>query len=252
MENMHHGASAAGWEIAGAVLMVAWMVVMWAAVAVLAFAIRGQVRPWMYRTSLGVIALGVIAQIGHFQEHIAQAGYWIAHSNAPAWMTPWGTGLANGFGQVDTSKPTLGMEILHLVGNFHFLAGLVGVALITHRALESKARKWGRMGVLMQGIHGIEHIALTVSVLLGAKAFGLSTWFGLLDPGPGLWTYRVWWHFFANVIGTTIFAMALFHLWRERATIEATFGAPATGSAGQPESVQAEGAGSAGTPVPVG
>ncbi|MFG1794086.1 DUF6008 family protein [Nocardia sp. NPDC049149] len=223
MENMHHGAGAAGWEIAGAVLMVAWMVVMWAAVAVLIVGLRKQVRPWMYKTSLGVIALGVIAQIGHFQEHVLQAGYWIGHNNSPAWMTPWGTGLANGFGAVDPSNKTLGMEILHLVGNFHFLAGLVGVALITHRAIESQARKWARMGVVMQGIHGLEHVALTVSVLLGYKAIGLSTWFGLLDPGPGLWTYRVWWHFLANVIGTTIFALALINLWRERATIEATF-----------------------------
>ncbi|WP_280432459.1 DUF6008 family protein [Nocardia brasiliensis] len=226
MENMHHGAGATGWEIAGAIAMLAWMVVMWAAVAVLIVAMRRGVRPWMYRASLGVIGLGVLAQIGHFQEHVLQVGYWLGHPNSPAWMTPWGTGLANGFGQVDTSKPTLGMEILHLAGNFQFLAGLVGVALITHRALESKARKWGRMGVLMQGIHGLEHIALTVSVALGAKAIGLSTWFGLLDPGPGLWTYRVWWHFAANVVGTTIFVLALIHLWRERATIEATFRTP--------------------------
>ncbi|MFE7744674.1 DUF6008 family protein [Nocardia sp. NPDC057455] len=220
---MNHTAEATGLEILGAILMVAWMVVMWAAVGVLVVALRKPLRPWMFRTALGVVALGVVAQIGHFQEHVAQVGYWIQHPNSPAWMTPWGTGLANGFAQVDHMKPALGMEILHLVGNFHFLAGLVGVALITHHALESKARKWGRMGVLMQGIHGLEHLALTLTVAFGTKAIGLSTIFGLLDPGPGAATYRIWWHFLANVIGTTIFALALYHLWRERAMIEAGY-----------------------------
>ncbi|WP_174189575.1 DUF6008 family protein [Nocardia barduliensis] len=224
---MNHAAEATGLEILGAILMVAWMVVMWAAVAVLVVALRRPLRPWMFHTALGVIALGVIAQIGHFQEHVAQVGYWIQHPNSPAWMTPWGTGLANGFAQVNHMKPALGMEILHLVGNFHFLAGLVGVALITHHAVESKARKWGRMGVLMQGIHGLEHLALTLTVAFGTKAIGLSTIFGLLDPGPGAATYRIWWHFLANVIGTTIFALALYHLWRERATIAAAFRDPA-------------------------
>ena len=146
------------------------------------------------------------------------------HPNAQPWMTPWGTGLANGFGQVDMSKPSLGMEILHFTGNLIFLAGLVGVMLITRRAVATKARRWGRMGVWMQGIHGLEHLALMLSVWLGApRAIGLSTWFGLLEPGPGLWTYRVWWHFIANVIGSMIFAMAVYHLWRERTVVAATY-----------------------------
>ncbi|RDI49939.1 DUF6008 family protein [Nocardia mexicana] len=221
---MEHTAEASGWAIAGAIGMVLLMVVMWAGVAVLFVGLRKPLRPWMFWTGAGVVILGVFAQIGHFQEHVLQAGYWIGHPNAPAWMTPWGTSLANGFGQVNHAKPTLGMEILHLVGNFHFLAGLAGVALLTHHALQSKARRWGRMGVLMQGIHGLEHVALTLSVLLGSKAIGLSTIFGLLDAGPGLWTFRVWWHFLANVLGTSIFAMALYYLWRERATITASYG----------------------------
>jgi hypothetical protein len=76
------------------------------------------------------------------------------------------------------------------------------------------------MGVWMQGIHGLEHVALTLSVALGAKqAIGLSTWFGLLQPGPGLWTYRIWWHAIANLVGSAIFAVALYHAWRERRVI---------------------------------
>ena len=222
MGQMSHSVSA--WDTTGAILLLLWAVVMWTAVGILAYANRGPVKRWLFHGSVGVILLGIVGQVGHFQEHVAQAGYWVGHPNAQPWMTPWGTGLANGFGRVDMSKPTLGMEILHLIGNFIFLAGLAGIMVITWRAQRTRARKWGKMGVWMQGIHGLEHLTLTLSVAFGAKqAIGMSTWFGLMDPGPGLWTYRIWWHAIANAVGTTIFAIALYHLWRERATVSAAY-----------------------------
>ncbi len=222
------GSAATGWDTAGAVLLVLWAVGMWAAVGVLARAGRGPVRPWQFNGCVAVIGLGVIGQIGHIQEHIAQAAYWVFHPGSPGWMTPWGTGLAAGLQQLLPGRPTFGMEFLHLTGNFIFLAGLVGVMLITRRALGTTSRRWARMGVWMQGLHGLEHLALTLSIALGApRAIGFSTWFGLMDPGPGLWTYRVWWHFIANVLGTAVFAVALYHLWRERRVVQATYTAPA-------------------------
>ncbi|WP_443333935.1 DUF6008 family protein [Streptomyces sp. CB02414] len=223
-------------ETWGAVVFIGWAVVMWAAVVVLAFANRGPVRPWLFRTAVVLIGLGVIGQVGHFQEHVAQAGYWVANPYAPAWMTPWGDGLARGMGQVDPAKPALGMEILHLTGNFVFLAGLVGIVQITRRATgHLKSRKWGRMGVWMQGLHGLEHVVLTVSVALGAsRAVGLSTWFGAIDPGPALVTYRVWWHFVANLIGTAILAVAVYHLWRERRAVRAGYEEGREGDGGGP------------------
>jgi len=76
----------------------------------------------------------------------------------------------------------------------------------------------------MQGLHGLEHLVLTLSIAFGApRAIGLSTFFGLLDPGPGLTAYRVWWHFVANVLGSVVFGLALYHLWRERRAVRATF-----------------------------
>ncbi|WP_255306577.1 DUF6008 family protein [Streptomyces sp. Wb2n-11] len=206
----------------GAVLFVGWAVVMWAAVVVVAYANRGPVRPWLFKTSVAVIGLGVVGQIGHFQEHVVQAGYWVANPYSPAWMTPWANSIVRGMGQIDPTKPALGMEILHLTGNFIFLAGLVGIVQITRRATGAlKSRKWAKMGVWMQGIHGIEHIVLTLSVALGAsRAIGLSTWFGAIDPGPALVTYRVWWHFVANLIGTAILAAALFYLWKEKKAVK--------------------------------
>jgi hypothetical protein len=210
-------------DTAGAVILVLWAVVMWAAVGVLWMASRRPVSTLLFDACVGVIGLGVIGQIGHAQEHFAQVGMWVAHPNSPPGMTPWGDGLAAGFGQIAPMNKTLGMEILHLVGNFIFLAGLAGIMVITRRALQTKTRRWGRMGFWMQFIHGLEHLSLTVSVAFGARAIGLSTFFGLLPDGPGLWTYRVWWHFIANVVGSMIFAIALRHLWRERRQIEASF-----------------------------
>lgn len=213
-------------DTVGAVLFIGWAVAMWAAVAVLAVGNRREVKPWLYKVAVGLVGVGVVGQIGHFQEHVTQAGYWIAHPYAPAWMTPWADSFARGMGQVDAGKPALGMEILHLVGNFIFLAGLVGIVQITHRvAGQLKARKWARMGVWMQGIHGIEHIVLTASVALGAsRAIGLSTWFGAIEPGPALATYRVWWHFVANAVGTVILGIAVYHLWKEKRAVRESFG----------------------------
>lgn len=204
--------------------MLGWALAMWAAVAILAFANHRAARPWVFQGAVGVIGVGLIGQVGHLQEHVAQAAYWVGHPNAKPWMTPWGTGLAKGFGQVDSSKQSLGMEILHLTGNFLFLAGLAGVMVITWRARQTRARRWGKMGVWMQGIHGLEHLALTLSIAFGAdRAIGLSTWFGTLPNGPGLWTYRIWWHAIANLIGSVIFAGAAYHLWQERAIVQAGY-----------------------------
>jgi hypothetical protein len=215
--------SMSGWDTAGAALLVLWALAMWAAVGVLAYANRGPVRPWVYRGALLVIGLGVAGQLGHVQEHVAQVGYWLGHPDAPAWMTPWGTGLADGLQVLLPDRPTFGMELLHLTGNFVFLAGLAGVVVVTHRATRTRARRWAKMGVWMQGLHGLEHLVLTLSVAFGSRAIGLSTFFGLVDPGPGLTTYRVWWHFTANVVGSIIFGLALYHLWRERRAVRATY-----------------------------
>jgi hypothetical protein len=213
-----------GWDTAGAVLLVLWALAMGTAVGVLAYANRGPVRPWVYRGAVTVIGFGVLGQLGHVQEHVAQAGYWLGHPNAPAWMTPWGSGLANGLQMVLPGRPTFGMELLHLTGNFLFLAGLAGVMVITRRARGTRTRRWAKMGVWMQGLHGLEHLVLTLSIALGApRAIGLSTFFGLVDPGPGLTTYRVWWHFTANVLGSIVFGLALYHLWRERREVRAGF-----------------------------
>ncbi|HEX5404602.1 MAG TPA: DUF6008 family protein [Pseudonocardiaceae bacterium] len=217
------GMSGMGIDAAGAFLLFLWAVGMWVAVGALHIANRRR-RTWVYGATVSVIVLGVLGQLGHLQEHVAQTGYWVLHPEAPGWMTPWGTALSMGFQTVDPGRATLGMEMLHFVGNCIFLAGMAGIMVITTRARATKARRWAKMGVWMQGIHGLEHLSLMLSIWLGAKhAIGLSTWFGLLGAGPGATTYRVWWHFIANVIGTIIFAIALYHLWQERRIVQAGY-----------------------------
>ena len=221
------GNHASSGDTIGAIALLGLALVMWGAIAGLAVANRRRVRPWTYQATAGLIVVGLVGQVGHVQEHVAQVGYWVGHPDAPGWMTPWGSSLARGFGRVDTTKPSLGMEILHLTGNLVFLAGLVAAMLITRRARATRARRWARMGTWMQGLHGLEHLSLTLSVALGApRAVGVSTWFGVMHPGPGLWTYRIWWHFIANVVGTVIFATAAWHLWKERRLIAASFPEP--------------------------
>jgi hypothetical protein len=226
-----HAMHASPQNIIGALLLLGWAVVMWAAVFALMVANRsGRRGAQVYRGASTLVIVGVLGQLGHLQEHIAQVGYWVQHPNSKPWMTPWGDGLAMGFGRVDTGRPGLGMEILHFVGNMIFLAGMTGVLVLTARARNVKARTWGRMGVWMQGLHGLEHLSLMLSVWLGAtRPIGVSTWFGVMHPGPGLWTYRIWWHFVANVLGSVIFAGALWHVWAERRAIQESFaGAPVT------------------------
>jgi hypothetical protein len=217
---VHHQTGYSTQDMMGAIGLLFVAVAMWAGVLLVFLkGRRGSARAvWAGGGTL--VALGVAVQLGHLSEHTAQLGYWAGHRNSPAWMTPWANGLARGFGRVDPSKPTLGMEILHFIGNMAFLAGLVGLLMLTRRSPQLKARKWARMGVWMQGLHGLEHLSLMVSVWAGApRAIGVSTGFGLVDPGPGLWTYRIWWHFVANVIGSVVFGVGVWHFWRERQAV---------------------------------
>jgi len=221
---MVHHMQATWLDMFGAVLLLLWAAVMWATVFTLMVVERRGRGRQVWRGAQAVVLVGVVGQIGHLAEHVAQVGHWVADPNAPGWMTPWGSGLARGFGRLETARPALGMEILHLVGNMIFLAGPVGVMVLTCRAPGLRARRWARMGVLVQGLHGLEHLALTLSVWFGApRAIGFSTWFGAMHPGPGLWTYRVWWHFLANVVGSAVFAAALWFARADRKVIEDSF-----------------------------
>ncbi len=156
---------------------------------------------------------GGLFQLGHFGEHVAQAGYWTAHTDGAPWMTPWANALAESFGSLAPGTPGFGMEALHLVGNSIFLVGAIAILVIVNRSGPASSQRSARAGVAVQSAHVLEHVALTVSVVVGSRPRGLSTLFGALDPGPGLWTYRIWWHLTVNAIATALLATAVIR-WR--------------------------------------
>jgi hypothetical protein len=165
-------------------------------------------RPWRWALIAGAVGGGVF-QLGHFAEHVAQVGYWALHTDKAPWMTPWASALADSFGRLAPGTSGFGMEALHLVGNAIFLAGAVAILTWVVRNGPVSSHRPARAGVAVQSVHVVEHVALTVSVIVGSRPRGLSTLFGTLDPGPGLWTYRVWWHLTVNAVATTLLAVAL-------------------------------------------
>lgn len=148
---------------------------------------------------------GLAFQAVHFIEHLAQVGYWLARPLEAPWLTPWAVAgrdqLAVG------GDAVLGNEILHLVGNLVFLAGLGAFHLYCQRqTLETPPAL--RVATIIQSLHVAEHIALTATAVIWGKAIGVSTFLGLVD-GPVLTSYRVWFHFLINLAATWAAAKAL-------------------------------------------
>lgn len=96
----------------------------------------------------------------------------------------------------------LGMELLHLIGNTIFMAGLGALAVVyTARGYASTEFRNLRIALTVQGIHLLEHIALTLTVIFAGQAIGVSTFFGGIE-GPLLSSWRVWFHFLINLFAS--------------------------------------------------
>lgn len=165
-----------------------------------------QTRPHQRGVVLTLVAgAGLTFQLVHAAEHLAQAGAWALRPSQPPWLTPWAAAgrdaLAVG------GDAVAGNELLHLLGNAIFMAGLVALAGVARRR-SSRGRAL-RFAVVVQGVHVAEHVALTGSVLLGGRAIGVTTLFGLLDAGPTLWTLRVAAHFALNAVATAAAGLAV-------------------------------------------
>lgn len=158
---------------------------------------------------LAVSAL--VFQAVHLIEHMAQLGYWIARPLEAPWLTPWADA---GRAQLAVGgNAALGNEILHLVGNVIFLAGLVALLSYVHRlGLEMSSAL--RVAFVVQGVHVIEHVALTTTAALWGEAVGISTFFGLVD-GPVMTSYRVWFHFLINLVASWFAARAVMFVYTQ-------------------------------------
>jgi|688.fasta_scaffold04411_6 hypothetical protein len=162
---------------------------------------------------LAIIFVGgsLLFQSFHTLEHLVQLSRWFTSPYSPPYMSPIAktasSQLESTFANLTniTGVSSLGMELLHLVGNGIFLTG--GVVLYFSPVF-AKVRKYSLYALLFEGVHMIEHSILTISALSGNGAWGASTQFNLL-AGSQLSTHRIWWHGAMNLIALLTFALAL-------------------------------------------
>lgn len=189
------------------------VLVLGAAVAVAAvFFVRG--RP--VRLGATVVAGALAFQLIHVFEHGLQVAVWAGDPSARPWMSSWAAGTASGVGQwcslVATSsgaKP-LGTEMLHLLGNVIFVAGLavmVSLGALVHLGHARKA-------LAIQCLHVLEHVVLTGTLVVTGTAYGASTVLNDVLPVGGA-TARVLFHFGINA-AATFYAVRAVHSagWR--------------------------------------
>lgn len=158
--------------------------------------------PRSHSVTRGVKYLAVAAlafQAVHFVEHLAQLGYWLMHPAEAPWLTPWAAGGRDLL--AFSGRSALGNELLHLVGNLIFLAGLGALLTYCHWRGRAAAYPPLRIALLLQGVHVLEHLALTATTVVFGKAIGLSTFFGLVG-GPLMTSYRVWFHLLINLVAS--------------------------------------------------
>lgn len=148
-------------------------------------------------TYVGVAGLSF--QVAHFGEHLAQFAYWVVHPTSTPWLSPWAVASRD----VLSADPAFGVELLHLLGNGIFLAGLL--ALVAATRPTGNTNPMLRIATVLQVVHVVEHVALTVTRMFAGSAIGISTAFGLLEGGQ-LSSYRVLWHFVVNLI-VTVYAV---------------------------------------------
>ena len=158
------------------------------------------------------VGLGIAFQIGHFAEHTIQFAVWVAGTyhwivttfcgrDVP-YMSPLAMVLVNKLGALmfpaaDRARQLmLGMEFLHLFGNFLFLSTIAGVFYFM-------PSKWARYGFYIEGGHLCEHLALCLTAFWLGKPIGVSTLFGQSVywlGHEGAVGYRVAWHFAMNLV----------------------------------------------------
>lgn len=161
------------------------------------------------------VALAALAfQVLHVAEHLLQVAHWVVLPSQGAWLTPWAAAGRDALAAVADGRAGTGGELLHLLGNALFLAGLLVLGrLVAHRAPAGDGPAHLRRATVTQVLHVLEHVALTVTWVLAGEANGVSTAFGLLDAGTtvGVAT-RVWLHFGINLLATVQALRAVRHL----------------------------------------
>ena len=155
---------------------------------------------------------GVGLQTFHSIEHVIQGYFWARDPLAPGYMSPLAKKAATGLESIASStfgisgRSTLGMELLHLVGNTLFFLGIVALVIGAGFKAKQTAAKYA---LAFEGIHLLEHIALTATTVAGFPAWGSSTLYGNLS-GSQLSTHRIMWHLVMNLaaLALTLYAIS--------------------------------------------
>ena len=168
--------------------------------------------PGAWRVVRDVAIAALVFQLVHLIEHVAQLGYWAMHTSSAPWLTPWA--IAGRELLVVDGTPASGNELLHLVGNLIFLAGVLALVGLVFRERQSTSEiPFLKPAFLLQGAHVIEHVLLTGTYLAIGEAIGFTALFGLVDGafGSGL---RVWAHFLLNLVATCFALRAVLEMRR--------------------------------------
>jgi hypothetical protein len=189
-------------------LVMGWVLI--AAIPVLATFMIAGVRSRL--AAYLAVAAGFGLQSFHSFEHVIQVVFWGKNPYAPGYMSPVAKKAAAGLESIAastlgwTGRSTLGMELLHLVGNALFLLGIGGLLI----GIPFAAKRHGAMlAFTFEGIHLLEHVILTATTVAGFPAWGNSTLFNTLS-GAQLSSHRIWWHFVMNIAALILFALAIF------------------------------------------
>ena len=178
------------------------------------------------RPLVAVAAGGLGFQVVHAAEHVMQVTYWVGHPTAPPWLSPWAETGAHVLAVLADGRQATGEELLHLVGNLIFLAGLVAALRLATR-LNRAGTGLLRFALWVQTIHVAEHVLLTTTWLATGQALGVTTAFGALAANPvTAVAVRVWAHLMLNLAATVPALWGALLAWRR------------TGSRPRPESAQ--------------
>jgi len=151
----------------------------------------------------------VVFQVIHTLEHILQAGFWVRHPYSFPWLSPWALAAQRGLTTFFDPQARLqsGNEVLHLLGNGVFFAGLVAMVDALKKAgVNKSSRRWATWAYYVEGFHLIEHALLTSTWYLFGIPRGVTTYFGLAYKFPSPWASgnRILWHFVLNLVPTVL------------------------------------------------
>ena len=164
-------------------------------------------RSPVVRVAQCVLIGGLAFQLLHFSEHAIQLGHWFLQPRERPWLSTGGTLLRDQLA-INNAGVAVRNELLHLVGNLFFLSAVVAIVFLADRAGTASDRLAHR-ALVVQGVHFLEHLLLTVTVVATGIPYGASTFFGLVE-GAGATSLRVWMHFLLN-LGATWYAVLAAH-----------------------------------------